>query len=175
MNLQAIQQSVHRAFFPVKFKNEKIKNLHDFIAQNDQDAEHWQLDDLLGDFINIIKNFNWEDIQYFFKNIKLWNSYHLVIIADKLLDNNVKASVKFDIGFVYCKIFCLYERLDSYYLIDNLEIAVTMYNSKLDLNIIIDLTAKVRLLHQNQQITKQQLDYNLSFINKLQNELQKPR
>ena len=94
MNLQAIQQSVHRAFFPVKFKNEKIKNLHDFIAQNDQDAEHWQLDDLLGDFINIIKNFNWEDIQYFFKNIKLWNSYHLVIIADKLLDNNVKASVK---------------------------------------------------------------------------------
>lgn len=174
MNLQTIRKSVHQAFFPIKFENKNVEILQKFISENDNDTEHWQLDDLLGDFINIIKNFNWEDIQYFFKNINLWDSYHLVIIADKLLDNNVKASVKFDIGFVYCKIFCLYEKFDSYYLIDNLDIAVNMYNSKLDLNIIIDLTTKIHFLHQNKQITKQQLDYNISFINKIQNELQKP-
>ncbi len=36
---------------------------------------------------------------------------------------------------------------------------------------LIDLTAKIQLLFQNKQITKQQLEYNISFINTLQNEL----
>ena len=58
MNLQSIRKSMHHAFFPVKFKNEKIEKLHDFISQNDRDAEYWQLNGLLGEFINIIKNFN---------------------------------------------------------------------------------------------------------------------
>ncbi|SIQ44661.1 hypothetical protein SAMN05880574_11329 [Chryseobacterium sp. RU37D] len=174
-NLRFLRRTVNSALFPIKFENKKIENLHTFISQYDKSSEHWQIDGLLSDFIDLIKVFNKEDIQYFFKNIELWDSYHLVIIADKLLDNNVKSSVNFDFGFVYCKIFCLYEKLDSYFLVDNIEIAVKMYNSKLNLNLIVDLTAKIHLLFQNKQITKQQFDYNLSFINKLQNELQKPR
>lgn len=174
MNLQSIRKSMHHAFFPVRFKNEKIEKLHDFISQNDRDAEYWQLNGLLGEFINIIKNFNQDDVRFFFNTINLWDSYHLVIIADKLLDPTVKASVKYDFGFVYCRIFCLYEKLDSYYLVDSLEIAVNMYDSKLNLSMLVDLATKINLLFQNKQITKQQLDYNLSFINKLQNELQKP-
>jgi hypothetical protein len=171
LNLQSIGKSVRKAFFPSKFKNKKVENLHKLVSQNDSNIEYWYLGGLLSDFINIIKNFNQKDVEYFFKTIHLWNSYHLVVIADKLLESNVKASVKYDFGIVYCKIFCQYEKFDSYFLIDNLEIAVTMYNSKLDLNILLDLTTKVQLLFQNKQINKQQFDYHLSFINKLQNEL----
>lgn len=171
MNFGSLGKSVHQAFFPIKFKNEKIENLHTFISQNDSNTESWYIGGLLSDFIDIIKNFNREDIQYFFETIHLWDSYHLVVIADKLLDNNVKAIVKYDFGIVYCKIFCLYEKLDSYFLIDNLEIAVNRYQSKPNLTMLIDLTAKIQLLFQNKQITKQQLEYNISFINTLQNEL----
>lgn len=171
MNLQSIGKSVHQAFFPVKFKNEKIENLHTFISQNDSNTEYWYVGGLLSDFMDIIKNFNREDIQYFFQSIHLWDSYHLVVIADKLLDNNVKSIVKYDFGIVYCKIFCLYEKFDSYFLIDNLEIAINMYASKPNLAMLIDLTTKVQLLFQNKQINKQQFEYNLSFISKLQNEL----
>ncbi|GAA4162355.1 hypothetical protein GCM10022217_29620 [Chryseobacterium ginsenosidimutans] len=171
LNLESIGKSVRRAFFPTKFENEKVKNLYQLVSENDSNTEYWYLGSLLSDFINIIKNFNQNDVEYFFKTIHFWDSYHLVVIADKLLDSNVKANVKYDFGIVYCKIFCLYEKFDSYFLIDNLEIAVTMYDSKLDLNILIDLTTKVQLLFQNEQINKQQFDYNLSFINKLQNEL----
>jgi len=174
MSLKSIRRSVHQAFFPKNFENKKIENLHRFVSQNDSNTEHWLIGGLLSDFINIIKDFNPDDVQYFFKNFHLWDSYHLVIIADKLLDNDVKINVQFDFGFVYCKIFCLYERLDSYFLIDSLEIAVNMYDSKLNLNLLVDLTTKIHVLFQNKQISKQQFDYNLSFINKLQNELQKP-
>ncbi|WP_155844930.1 hypothetical protein [Chryseobacterium daeguense] len=174
MNLQSLKKTVNSALFPLKFENRKIDDLHKFITQNDSNTEHWEIDGLLGDFISIIGKFEKEDIQYFFKNISRWESYHLVIIADKLLDNNVKSSVSFDFGFVYCKIFCLYEKLDSYFLVDNLEIAVNMYNSKLNLNMIVNLTAKINLLYQNKLINKQQFDYNISLINKLQNDLQKP-
>jgi hypothetical protein len=171
MNLKSIRRSVHQAFFPKRFENDKVENLHKFVFQNGNNTENWLIGGLLSDFIDIIKDFNRDDIQYFFKSFHLWDSYHLVIIADKLLDNNVKTNVQFDFGFVYCKIFCLYEKLDSYYLVDSLEIAVNMYNSKLSLNLLIDLTTKIHLLYQNKQINKQQFDYNLSFINKLQNEL----
>ncbi|WP_131701458.1 hypothetical protein [Chryseobacterium sp. FH2] len=171
MNLQSIKKSVHKAFFPIKFKNQKVEELYNFISQNDSDIEYWKNTDLLDEFINIIKDFNQHDVRYFFRTIKWWNSYHLVIIADKLLDNNVKSSVKYDFGFVYCKIFCLYEKFDSYFLIDNLEIAVNMYNSGLDLNILADLTAKVNFLFQHKQITQQQFQHSLSFINHCTDEL----
>lgn len=171
MTLKSIQKSVHKAFFPTKFSNEKIEKLYHFISQNDNDIEYWENTNLLVEFINIIKNFNQDDVKYFFSTINLWDSYHLVIIADKLLDNNVKASVKYDFGFVYCKIFCTYEKFDSYFLIDNLEIAVNMYNSKLNLNILVDLTTKVNLLFQNKQITKQQFQHSLSFITRCTDEL----
>mgnify|MGYP000851689155 CR=1 FL=1 len=171
LNLEEIGKSVHRVLFSQKFENEKVERLHDFVSENDSNTEYWHIGGLLSDFIEIIKNFHKEDVEYFFKTIHFWDSYHLVVIADKLLDSNVKASVKYDFGIVYCKIFCLYEKFDSYYLVDNIEIAITMYNSKLDLDILIDLTAKLHLLHHNKQISKQQFDYNLSLINTLQNEL----
>lgn len=171
LNLGSIRKSVRKAFFSPKFKNKKVEELQQLVSQNDSNIEYWYLGGLLSDFINIIKNFNEKDVEYFFETIHLWNSYHLVVIADKLLENNVKANVKYDFGIVYCKIFCLYEKFDSYFLIDNLEIAVTMYDSKLDVNILLDLTTKVQLLFEHKQISKQQFDYNLSFINKLQNEL----
>lgn len=171
MSIQSIRRSVHHALFPLKFENKKIEALQHFIAQNESNTEYWYTGGLLNEFVNIIKNFDQNDIQDFFNNIHLWDSYHLVIIADKLLDNNVKSSVKCDLGQVYCRIFCKYEMFDPYYLIDNLEIAVTMYHSKLDINILVDLTAKLQLLFQSKQITRQQFEYNLSFINKLRNEL----
>lgn len=171
MSLQSIRKSVHQAFFPVRFENEKIENLHEFISQNDSDIEYWSMEGLLLEFIRIIKNFNEKDIQYFFETIHLWDSYHLVIIADKLLDTNVRANVKYDFGILYCKIFCLYEKFDSYYLIDNLEIAVNMYNSKPDLPILVDLTGKINFLFQNKQITQQQFQHSLLFIEHCKDEL----
>jgi len=171
MNFRSLSRSVHQVFFPSKFTNKKIENLHTFISQNDSHSESWYIGGLLSDFIEIIKNFNKEDIRYFFQTIHLWDSYHLVIIADKLLDNNVKAIVKYDFGIVYCKIFCLYEKMDSYFLIDNLEIAVNKYESTLNWPLLIDLTTKIQSLYQNKQITKQQFVYNISFLNTLQNEL----
>lgn len=171
LSLEEIGKSVHRVLFSQKFENEKVEKLYDFVSQNDSNTEYWHIGGLLSDFIEIIKNFNREDVEYFFETMHFWDSYHLVVIADKLLDSNVKASVKYDFGTVYCKIFYLYEKFDSYFLIDNLEIAVKMYDSKLDLNTLIDLTAKLHILFQNKQISKQQFDYNLSFINTLQNEL----
>lgn len=171
LNLESIRKSVRSALFSQKFENEKLENLHKLVSENDSNIEYWYLGGLLSDFIDIIKNFNQNDVEYFFKTIHYWDSYHLVVIADKLLDSNVKASVKYDFGIVYCKIFCMYEKFDSYFLIDNLEIAVKMYDSKLDLTILIDLTTKIQLLFQNEHINKQQFDYNLSFINTLQNEL----
>ncbi|MCW3161070.1 hypothetical protein [Chryseobacterium oryctis] len=171
LSLKSISKSVNNTFFPLKFENEKIEKLHQFVSKNDGDAEHWELSNILGEFINILKDFNQDDFRYFFKTVKFWNSYHLVIIADKFLDNNVKASIQHDLGAAYCKIFCVYEKFDPYFLIDSLEIAVEMYNSKLDLNILVDLTIKLQMLFKNKQITKQQFEHNIQFINKLQNEL----
>lgn len=166
-----IERKVYRVLFPRKFKNEKIQLLHDFVSKNDVNIEYWYPEGLLGNFIGIIKDFTPEDISYFFETINLWDSYHMVVIADKLLDNHVKESVKYDFGTVYCRIFCQYEKFDSYYLIDNLEIAINTYNSKPDIILLIDLTAKVQLLYNHQRIGKQQFDYTLLLIKKLQNEL----
>lgn len=171
LDLDEIGKTVHRILFSHKFKNRKIKQLHDFVSENDSNTEYWYPEGLLGDFIDIIKNFTQEEVEYFYATLHFWDSYHLVVIADKLLDPHVKANVKYDFGTVYCKIFCLYEKFDSYYLIDNLEIAVQMYNSKPNLALLVDLTAKPHLLFQNQQISRQQFDYNLLFINTLQNDL----
>jgi len=171
INIHLIRKNFYKRLFPPKFGNERVQTLYNFISQNDSNFEHWELGGLLTDFINIIKHYDEKDTQHFFDKINLWNSYYLVILSDKFLDNRVKSNVTYDFGNIYAKIFLLYENFDSYFLIDNLEIAITMYSSKLELTTLIDLIAKIDLLYRKKLITKQQFEYNLSFINNLQNEL----
>ncbi len=171
LNIESIRQSVRRKFFKPVFDNDKIEKLHHLVSGNDSNTDYWYIGGLLSDFINVIKTFQPEDIRYFFDTIHKWDSYHLVVIADKLLDSDVKANVKYDFGMVYGKIFCLYEKFDPYFLIDNLEIAFTMYNTRPDMDILTDLKAKMHLLFRYKQINRQQFEYNLSLINQLRNEL----
>lgn len=167
MNIHLLKKTFYKTLFPPKFGNEKIQTLYHFVAENDSNTEHWEADGLLSDFICIIKDFEEGDIQYFFERISLWNSYYLVIISDKFLEPHVRSMVKYDLGLIYAKIFLLYDDSDSYYLIDNLEIAITMYQSKIDKATLIDLLHKIELLYYKKLITKQQYDYHLTFINSL--------
>jgi len=171
INIHLLKKTFYKTLFPPKFGNEKIQALYNFVSQNDSDAENWTMDKQLQEFIDIIKIFDGDDIQYFFERISLWNSYYLVIISDKFLDNHVKTNVKYDLGKIYAKIFLLYEDSDPYFLIDNLEIAVTMYDSKIDVATLIDLMSKIELLHHKKLITRQQRNYNIEFINSLTDEL----
>ena len=167
MNIHLLKKTFYKTLFPPKFGNEKIQALYHFVAENDSNIEHWEVGGLLSEFIDIIKDFQESDIQYFFERISLWNSYYLVIISDKFLESHVRSVIKYDLGLIYAKIFLLYENTDSYYLIDNLEIAITMYQSKIDNATVIDLMHKIELLHYKKLITKQQHDYHLAFINSL--------
>ena len=171
MNIHLLKKTFYKTLFPPKFGNKKIQALYNFVSQNDSDAENWTMDKQLQEFIDIIKIFNGDDIQYFFERIGLWNSYYLVIISDKFLDIHVKTNVKYDLGKIYAKIFLLYEDSDPYFLIDNLEIAVTMYDSKIDVATLIDLISKIELLHHKKLITRQQRNYYIQFINSLTDEL----
>lgn len=171
INLHVIRKNFYKRLFPPKFGNERIQALYNFISKNDSNIDHWELDGLLTDFINIIKIYDEKDTKHFFDTINLWNSYYLVIISDKFLDNRVKSNVTYDFGTIYTKIFLSYENLDSYFLIDNLEIAITMYNSKLELSTVNDLITKIDLLHDKKLITKQQYNYNIAFINRLKDEI----
>jgi hypothetical protein len=167
MNIHQLKKTFYKTLFPPKFENKKIQALYNFVSQNENKVEHWEIDGLLSQFINIIKNYNESDIQHFFNTINLWNSYYLVIISDKFLDPLVKANVTYDFGNIYAKIFLAYENLDSYFLIDNLEIAVTMYDSKLDKDTLVNVKHKIKLLYEKKLITRQQFDYNMTFINNL--------
>lgn len=167
MNIHLLKKTFYKTLFPPKFGNEKIQNLYRFVSENDSNTEYWEVEGLLSDFICIIKDFKESDIQYFFERISLWNSYYLVIISDKFLEPHVRSSVKYDLGLIYAKIFLLYEDSDPYYLIDNLEIAITLYQSKIDKVTLIDLMHKTELLYYKKLITKQQYDYYLTFINSL--------
>ncbi len=171
MNIHLLKKTFYKTLFPPKFGNTKIQALYNFVSQNDSDAEYWTIDGQLQEFIEIIKIFDEADIQYFFERIALWNSYYLVIISDKFLDSHVKANIKYDLGKIYAKIFLLYEDSDPYFLIDNLEIAVTMYDSKIDMATLIDLASKIELLHHKKLITRQQRNHNIQFINSLTDEL----
>ncbi|MDQ0780887.1 hypothetical protein [Chryseobacterium sp. W4I1] len=171
MNIHLLKKTFYKTLFPPKFGNKKIQSLYNFVSQNDNDAEYWTIDGQLQEFTEIIKTFEGIDIQYFFERIGLWNSYYLVIISDKFLDSHVRANVKYDLGKIYAKIFLLYEDSDPYFLIDNLEIAVTMYESKIDVATLIDLISKIELLHHKKLITRQQRNYNIQFINSLTDEL----
>lgn len=171
INIRLIREKFYKRLFPPKFGNERIQTLYNFISKNDNNFEHWEIGGLLTDFINIIKIYNEKDTQHFFDKINLWNSYYLVIISDKFLDSRVKSNITYDFGNIYAKIFLLYENFDSYFLIDNLEIAITMYNSKLELDTLIDLISKINLLHHKKLITKQQYNYNIAFINRLKDEI----
>lgn len=171
MNIHLLRKTFYKTLFPPNFGNKKIQSLYNFVSQNDSDAEYWTIDGQLNEFIGIIKNFEASDIQYFFERISLWNSYYLVIISDKFLDSHVKANVNYDLGKIYAKIFLLYEEADPYFLIDNLEIAVTMYDSKIDVATLIDLISKIEMLQHKKLITKQQRNYNIQFINSLNDEL----
>lgn len=171
ININLIRKNFYKRLFPPKFENERVQALYNFVSKNDNNFEHWELDGLLTDFINIIKIYDEKDTQHFFDTINLWNSYYLVIISDKFLDNRVKSNVTYDFGNIYAKIFLLYENFDSYFLIDSLEIAITMYNSKLDMITLIDLIGKINLLHHKKLITKQQYNYNIEFINRLKDEI----
>lgn len=167
MNIKSLKKQFYRTLFPPRFDNEKVKALYKFISENDSTTDFWEMGGLLSQFIDIIKDFNEEDIQYFFKTIDLWDGYHLVIIADKLMENMVKTNVNYDLGKIYFMIFLSYEKLDSYYLLDNLELIFKMYHSKLDIETLISIASKIKFLYQNKQITRQQFDHNLSFINNL--------
>ncbi|SHK21415.1 hypothetical protein [Chryseobacterium polytrichastri] len=171
INIHLIRKNFYKRLFPPKFGNKRVQTLYNFISKNDNNFEHWELGGLLTDFINIIKIYDEKDTQDFFDKINLWNSYYLVIISDKFLDNRVKSNVTYDFGNIYAKIFLSYENFDSYFLIDNLEIAITMYNSKLELTTLIDLISKINLLHHKKLITKQQHNYNIAFINRLKDEV----
>ncbi|REC79046.1 hypothetical protein DRF60_07035 [Chryseobacterium elymi] len=173
MNIHLLKKTFYKTLFPPKFGNEKIQALYHFVSQNDSDAENWTIDKQLREFIDIIKIFDGDDIQYFFERIGLWNSYYLVIISDKFLDSHVKTNVKYDLGKIYAKIFLLYEDSDPYFLIDNLEIAITMYDSKIDTATLIDLMSKIELLHHKKLITRQQRNYNIQFINRLKDGISK--
>ena len=167
MNIKSLKKQFYRTLFPPRFENEKVKNLYEFISKNDSTTDFWEMGGLLSQFINIIKHFDEQAIQYFFKTIHLWDGYHLVIIADKLMENMVKENVNYDLGKIYFKIFLSYEKLDSYYLLDNLELIFKMYHSKLDIETLISIASKIKFLYQHKQITRQQFDHNLSFINNL--------
>lgn len=167
MSIKSLRKQFYRRLFPPRFDNEKVKSLHKFISENDSTTDFWEMGGLLSQFIDLIKDFNEEDIQYFFKTIDLWDGYHLVMIADKLMENMVKTNVNYDLGKIYFKIFLSYEKLDSYYLLDNLELIFKMYHSRLDIETLISIASKIKFLYQNKQITRQQFDHNLSFINNL--------
>ncbi|HCA08409.1 MULTISPECIES: hypothetical protein [unclassified Chryseobacterium] len=171
MNIHQLKKTFYKTLFPPKFGNKKIQSLYNFVSQNDSDTEYWTIDGQLQEFIGIIKSFDESDIQYFFERISLWNSYYLVIISDKFLDSHVRANIKYDLGKIYAKIFLLYEDSDPYFLIDNLEIAVTMYESKIDTATLIDLTSKIEFMHHKKLITRQQRNHNIHFINSLTDEL----
>lgn len=171
MNIHLLKKTFYKTLFPPKFGNKKIQSLYNFVSQNDSDTKYWTIDGQLQEFIGIIKSFDENDIQYFFERISLWNSYYLVIISDKFLHSHVKANIKYDLGKIYAKIFLLYENSDPYFLIDNLEIAVTMYESKIDTATLIDLSSKIELMHHKKQITRQQRNHNIQFINTLTDEL----
>ncbi|WP_292009775.1 hypothetical protein [Chryseobacterium sp.] len=152
------------------FNNENVERLYNFIVDKNNNIRDWN-EEYLSEFTRILKNFKPDDIQYFFENINQWDSYYLVIIADKILNSNVKAQINYDLGRLYCKIFCSYEKFDSYYLIDNLEFAISMYHSKLNLSALTDLNNKIELLYQNDSIKSQQYQSSLDLLKKLQNEL----
>ncbi|WP_172277616.1 hypothetical protein [Chryseobacterium sp. LAM-KRS1] len=171
MNIQSLKKQFYKTLFPPRFENERVKKLHDFICENDSTTDFWEMGGLLSIFINIIKDFNEDDIEYFFETIHLWDGYHLVIIADKLMENTVKANVNYDLGKIYFKIFLSYEKLDSYYLLDNLELIFKMYRSKLDIETLISISSKIKYLYQNKQITRQQFDHNLSYLNTLNHDV----
>lgn len=171
MNIHQLKKTFYKTLFPPKFGNKKIQSLYTFVSHNDRDTEYWSMDGQLQEFIGIIKSFDESDIQYFFERISLWNSYYLVIISDKFLDSHVKANVKYDLGKIYAKIFLLYEDSDPYFLIDNLEIAVTMYESNIDTATLIDLISKIEFMHHKKLITRQQRNYNIQFISSLTDEL----
>jgi hypothetical protein len=171
MNIHRLKKSLYIALFPLRFDSEKVKKLNQFISKNDSDTDTWKIGGLLSEFVDIIKDFTKDDIQCFFKTIKSWDSYHLVMIADKLLDGDVKSRVKYDLGMIYFKIFLSYEKFDSYYLLDNLELIFSMYNSKLDIETLISIASKIKLLYQNNLISKQQYESNMLFINNLNNDL----
>lgn len=171
MNIHQLKKTFYKTLFPPNFGNEKIQTLYNFVSRNDRDVEYWTTDGPLLEFINIIKSFDESDIQYFFERIGLWNSYYLVIISDKFLNSHVKASVKYDLGKIYAKVFLLYEDSDPYFLIDNLEIAVTMYESEIDMATWIDLANKIEMLYHKKLIPAQQYQYNQDFINKFIHEL----
>lgn len=171
MNIHLLKKTFYKTLFPPKFGNKKIQSLYNFVSQNDSGTEYWTIDKQLQEFIGIIKSFDGDDIQYFFERIGLWNSYYLVIISDKFLDSHVKANIKYDLGKIYAKIFLLYEDSDPYFLIDNLEIAVTMYESKIDAATLVDIINKIEFMHHKKLITRQQRNHNIHFINRLTNEL----
>ncbi|ASK32565.1 hypothetical protein CEY12_21845 [Chryseobacterium sp. T16E-39] len=167
MNIKSLKKQFYRTLFPPRFENEKVKKLYEFISENDSTTDFWEMGGLLSQFIRIIEDFNEDDIQYFFQTIHLWDGYHLVIIADKLMEKKVKENVNYDLGKIYFKIFLSYEKLDSYYLLDNLELIFKMYHSKLDMETLISIASKIKFLYQNKQITRQQFDQNMSYINNL--------
>lgn len=170
MNIKSLKKHFYKTLFPPRFDSKKVEELHQFISENDSITDYWEVGGLLSEFINIIKHFNEEDIQCFFKTIDSWDSYHLVMIADKLMESHVKTSVNYDLGKIYFKIFLSYEKFDSYYLLDNLEMIFTMYQSKLDIETQISIASKIKFLYQHKQINKQQFESNLLFINNLNNE-----
>ncbi|MBK1895830.1 hypothetical protein [Chryseobacterium paridis] len=171
MDIKTLRKQFYKTLFPPRFDNARVKRLYKFISENDSTTDFWEMGGLLSKFIDIIKDFNEDDIQYFFTTIHLWDGYHLVIIADKLMENTVRANVNYDLGKIYFKIFLSYEKLDSYYLLDNLELIFKMYHSKLDIETWISIASKIKFLYQNKQITRQQFDQSLSFINNLNHDL----
>lgn len=171
MNIHRLKKSLYTALFPIQFDRKKVKQLNQFISKNDSDTDTWEIGGLLSEFIDIIKDFNKDDVQCFLKTMRSWDSYHLVMIADKLLDSEVKLRVNYDLGMIYFKIFLSYEKFDSYYLLDNLELIFSMYDSKLDIETLIGIASKIKLLYQNNHISKQQYESNMLFINNLNNDL----
>ncbi|MBT2623422.1 MULTISPECIES: hypothetical protein [Chryseobacterium] len=171
MNIKSLKKQFYQVLFPPRFDNKNVKKLYQFISENDSTTDFWEMGGLLSQFIDIIKDFDELDIQYFFKTIHLWDGYHLVMIADKLMENTVRTNVNYDLGKIYFKIFLSYEKLDSYYLLDNLELIFKMYHSKLDMETLISIASKIKFLYMNKQITRQQFDHNLSFINNVNNDL----
>ncbi|WP_419868171.1 hypothetical protein [Chryseobacterium sp. CT-SW4] len=170
MNIKSLKNSFYNTLYPPQFSNKNVERLHSFITKNNGNKDNGKNNNVW-EFIHILKAFSDKDIQYFFDHINGWDSYYLVSIADKVLDTQVKANINYDLGAAYCKVFCSYEKFDSYYLIDNLEYAVTLYHSKPDLVTLINLTNKIQLLFQNDLIKSQQYRNSMTLIKKLQNEL----
>lgn len=167
MNMKFLKFILKKIFFPPRFENEKVENLYNFILQNNCDIEYWDYSNLSSDFLKLIQAFDTNDFNYFFQTIHLWKNDDLAVIAEKILGDTIKSNINYDMGNVYANIFLFYENLDSYCLIDDLINIITIYNSKLELATLINLTNKIKLLFNNNLISKEQFEYNLSFINNL--------